>query len=222
MRISCASLVRIVTTDGRLALLVNKNGRKQGLTVLAPLGGATEVDATLGRQIMSQLNLTDADFDKPPTDTMDLRFAVDDALVDEVRRSFLSWDSGPEREIREELVDQRGTSRFNSHRQGRGTDDASSHFGLRLVLQGRNDREARSGSAWLRPPSLLRHTGGDRGGTHGIGSGDRNHLKVAAPPLTGFQLVTRFTRSITPSASNGRGRFTYEWVLKFIFFMYTY
>ena len=108
MRISCASLVRIVTTNGRLALLVNKNGRKQGLTVLAPLGGATEVDATLGRQIMSQLNLTDADFDKPPTDMMDLRFTVDDALVDEVRRSFLSWDSGPEREIREELVDETG------------------------------------------------------------------------------------------------------------------
>lgn len=108
MRISCASFVRIQSSDGRLALLVNKNQRKQGRTVLVPIGGALEVPIALGHKIMAQLNLTEADFDKPLTTVVDLRFTVADDLVGQVRRLFLSWDSGPERELREELVDETG------------------------------------------------------------------------------------------------------------------
>jgi hypothetical protein len=109
MRISCASFVRIKTSDGKLGVLVNKSRLRRGKTILTPIGGVMEVDASVGQEIMSLLGLTPENFEKSPTPKcFELRFVVDDSLVDVVRSSFLSWDSGPEREFREEMVDECG------------------------------------------------------------------------------------------------------------------
>lgn len=106
MRVSCTSFARFFDLRGNYGLLVNKNQWDQGKTVLSPVGGALEVDRAKGDKIMGLLGLTPADFDKPPTAKVELRFTLDDHLLDMARREFRKWDTRPHREIREELVDE--------------------------------------------------------------------------------------------------------------------
>lgn len=106
MRVSCTSFVRFFDHEGNYGLLVNKNQKAQGKTVLSPVGGALEVKRGEGNKIMRMLGLMPADFDQLPSDVVELRFMIDDSLLDQVRALYKTLDTSPARELREELVDE--------------------------------------------------------------------------------------------------------------------
>lgn len=108
MRVSCTSFVRFFDHRGNYGLLVNKNQKDQGKTVLSPVGGALEVKRSEGNKIMRTLGLAPADFDKPPTKVVELRFMIDDSLLDQVRALYKKLNTSPARELYEELVDETG------------------------------------------------------------------------------------------------------------------
>ena len=103
VRMSCASFVRI-QCDGRYVLLVNRDRETQGgKRILSPIGGAIEVGARKGAEIMYELDLTPQSFDKMPGSVIELRFTVDRALVPQVCKLYYTWNTNPMRELLEEL-----------------------------------------------------------------------------------------------------------------------
>lgn len=107
VRISSASFTRIMDSEGRQALLVNKNRAKKGIIVLTPIGGAIEATDEGIEELKRLLDIEDNAFEKGK----DLRFIMKGKKANEFRSWFLSGEkreSEPSREINEELVDEAG------------------------------------------------------------------------------------------------------------------
>lgn len=105
LRISSASFSRILDTDGRYALLINKNRVNKGKLLLTPIGGAIEANADGIAELKNILNISEADFEKGN----DLRFKIDGENANKYRKWFLSGknrESDPVREFIEELTEE--------------------------------------------------------------------------------------------------------------------
>jgi len=148
VRFSGSSLVYTEGSSGQIALLLNKAQLKKGKRVLTPIGGTLEVSCEVGQTICQELGLTLEDFDKLPKDNYELRFMVDEEHLPSIRRQFPSWDSGPEREMYEELVDE--TWILKSEQLGNSK--------LKLAgfheIKGVSDRPGREGEPTIRRASV--------------------------------------------------------------------
>jgi hypothetical protein len=63
IRISSASFTRIKDSEGRQALLVNKNRAKKGIIVLTPIGGAIEATANGIEELKRLLDIEGSAFE---------------------------------------------------------------------------------------------------------------------------------------------------------------
>lgn len=105
VRVSSASFTRIIDSEGRQALLVNKNRAKKGIIILTPIGGAIEATPEGMENLKNLLGIDDSAFEKGN----DLRFIMSGAKVNKYREWFLSGkqrESDPSREVGEELVEE--------------------------------------------------------------------------------------------------------------------
>jgi len=105
VRVSSASFTRIKDSEGRQALLVNKNRAEKGKIVLTPIGGAIEATADGVEELKRLLHIDGNAFEKGN----DLRFMMSGKKANKYRSWFLSGEqreSEPSREIIEELVDE--------------------------------------------------------------------------------------------------------------------
>lgn len=103
LRVSCASVVRLPSKDGRYFMLLNEERRNQGIYVATPIsGGLKYKDDSVLTQIGARLE---------DSSSGDLRFFVERAKLKEFRDWFakrIGREIDPYREIREEFVDETG------------------------------------------------------------------------------------------------------------------
>lgn len=107
VRISAAAFSRIKDSKGRLALLVNYNMAKKGVTVLTPIGGGIKITPEGHDAIKDAFGIDESTFEKEN----DLRFRMKGADINEFREWFLNGEereADPQRELEEELIDETG------------------------------------------------------------------------------------------------------------------
>ncbi|HSX09890.1 MAG TPA: hypothetical protein VLF93_07070 [Candidatus Saccharimonadales bacterium] len=107
LRISCSAFARITDTQGNYLLLTNIVKKRQGKTVLTPVGGAIEATPQGITVISEMLGLTPESFDEGN----DLRFVMNGKGVNTLLKWFLTRkdrETDPYREIVEELVTESG------------------------------------------------------------------------------------------------------------------
>ncbi|MDD5626853.1 MAG: hypothetical protein PHW01_02525 [Patescibacteria group bacterium] len=105
VRVSSASFARIRDSQGRYALLVNKNRAKKGDILLTPIGGAIETTEEGLQTLQQLLEIEKIAFEKGN----DLRFRMPGKKANEFRAWFLQRqqrETNPIREVVEELVDE--------------------------------------------------------------------------------------------------------------------
>ncbi|MFA4880379.1 MAG: hypothetical protein WC650_02040 [Candidatus Doudnabacteria bacterium] len=105
VRVSSALFARIRDSQGRYALLVNKNRAKKGDILLTPIGGAIEATEEGLQSLQQLLEIEKIAFEKGN----DLRFRMPGKKANEFRAWFLQRqqrETNPIREVVEELVDE--------------------------------------------------------------------------------------------------------------------
>lgn len=99
IRVSCAILDRIKSSDGRFLLTLNKNRLSQGVQIFSPVGGAIYAND------LSRLSSLKVIFEKK--DSRDFRFFIEESKLPEFEKWFYERngrETNPFRELYEELV----------------------------------------------------------------------------------------------------------------------